>query len=221
MPETPPKPEHLEDLVSLRHFIDKNEKLLTVIGILFALGIFFSQAGTDFVASFLAYCCFAAALPIFFEVRREWNASNSHFLLTVFMDLFTAICLFAVIFVIASDPRRVGTFIAVLVASAVATIYLPFTRRRDARIRALYYNDYVDEFNALDEAAKKEEAKTKVVHASYRRRLNRFEARTLIELVFIIVLQFALFSVVSSTIDAVVVSEFFDSPKEQAVPSPR
>lgn len=86
--------EKVEELQSLRDFIEINQKMIAVIGVFVAVGLFWKNIYKDEQSiPYISYLCFLITVPLFLEVRKGYESKKSSWNLKFFVDIFSGILL--------------------------------------------------------------------------------------------------------------------------------
>src|SRR4026208_218814 len=128
MSETPSK-------LTLKEFIEENQKLLSVVGVFAALGLLWKTVDRAPTLPWVSYLSFSAALVILWEVRRGYEWNRAAWSLRVFVYIFQGI-----IFVIAWNlvfnyPEHLETLLSGVLWFASTLLALNGSERIDSWVR--------------------------------------------------------------------------------------
>lgn len=199
-----PNNEQIE-IVTLKDFLDDNQKSIAVVGVFAALGLIWkSTVATGQNVPLVAYLCFFITVPILWEVRSRYPGHIAHWRLTWFMDWFTAIFFLSFLSVLISWPEHLGLTITAVLGFVILTFGFKFLAQAEARAKAKKRTKYLDDWNAVNEDDPERSIKLTSLNAEYLKFNWKEEVRTVVPVLVLVLVVLSSWLFLSNLLQAII-----------------
>lgn len=195
------------EIKSLKEFIDDYQRVISVIGVFVALGLFWKNIYSDQPTPYISYLCFLITIPLLLEIRKGCDLKKSSWSLRVFIEIFTGIFLLTALSLIADYPEHFATVIAAIISSIIYLSLINLTEFSSNYFKERAYKRTVKKVEELDKENINLEARNEIVKLE-NKMLNSFrnyiEAMQLCVLIIIFISNIVLYHYTSEFLHGVV-----------------
>ena len=136
---------------SLKEFIDDYQKVISVIGVFVALGLFWKNIYSNQPTPYISYLCFIITIPLLIEIRTGCDLKKSAWNLRIFIEIFTGIFLLTAASLVTDYPEHLASIIAGAISSIIYLSLLNLTEYISKNLKDRAYIKTVKKVDKLDE----------------------------------------------------------------------
>lgn len=206
MTDQPSNEAAAKSLVSLKDFIETNQKTMAVTGVFVALALFWKTIQHEDSTPYVSYLCLLITVPLLIEILREYDYAKASWNLFVFMQIFYGVVGFTLYYLVTAYPSHLEKIINAVI---YLVIYLPLLalgnkiiskfRQRDYEARVAYIKSIEDSVSI--------ELRNDIVTSGNSRSARFFTYLDILTFLLVVVLSFFIWapanSYVHATFDAI------------------